>query len=115
MNNGQQTVPVRCGWQAHPKFNLTRHVKQQMSRRGIGLEDLIKVLQFGRRVHVDGSVKVVVGRKEVCRARTHGLCLRAQEGIHVVMGAGDAVMTVYRNHNLRALKPRRHRRRRCAS
>lgn len=65
-------------------------------------------MAYGRVVHVRGAEIHAIGRKEVLRYRQRGIDLRMYEGIQVVCrpGAG-VVLTVYRNRDLRGLRPHR--------
>ncbi len=84
-----------------------------MTARGISAEAVGMVLEFGRRSHVRAAVIRVVGRKEVALARDYGIDLAPFEGIHVVCASDGAIVTVYRNRDLRGLRPRRGRGRRA--
>jgi len=88
---------------------ITRHASERMSARSISPEAIDLVLTHGRVAYVRKAEIYALGRKEVAKARTIGLDLRAHEGLHVVCGPTGAVMTVYRNHDLRGLRPRRRR------
>ena len=68
------------------------------------------VLTYGRTVHSRGATYMVIGRKEVEAWAQKGLDLRAAEGVHILLTADGAVITTYRNHDLRKIRPskRRH-------
>jgi len=51
----------------------------------------------------------VIGRNEVERLIRQGIDLRDYEGVHVVRSADGDIITVYRNRDLRGLRPRRRR------
>ena len=65
-------------------------------------------LVHGRVVHVHGAVYHVIGRREVSHLKRRGIDLSLHEGVHVVCvpGGGTLVLTVYRNQDLRGLRPR---------
>lgn len=70
------------------------------------------VLCYGRLTHTRGAIIHVIGRKEVERYSRDGLDLSEAEGVHVVCSYEDAILTVYRNRDLRGLRPRSRRTRR---
>jgi hypothetical protein len=101
MNAGPQSSP----------FHLSRHAHKRMGARSISQVDLSMVFRYARIVHVRKARIFVVGRREVARWRHEGVDLSKLEGIHVVCAAdNDTVITVYRNRDLRGLRPRRRRR-----
>jgi hypothetical protein len=85
--------------------SLTDHATERLDARRISREAIFAVLDFGREVHTRGAVIHVIGRKEVKQYRRKGVDLSDFEGIHAVCSKDGAIMTVYRNHNLRSLRP----------
>jgi len=100
-------APVFAATGSAPRIPLSAHARKRMTARGISAEAVGMVLDHGRRTHVRGAVIHVVGRKEIARARSRGLDLAPFEGIHVVCASDGAIVTVYRNRDLRGLRPRR--------
>jgi hypothetical protein len=92
-------------------IRLTRHARERMKHRGVGEEAIDLVVDHGREVFTRGAVIYAIGRKEVERAREHGLDLEGLEGLQVVCAEG-AVLTVYRNRDFRGLTRRQRRVRR---
>ncbi len=95
----------------HPDhYRLTDHAGLRMQQRHIPPHLLEMVLEYGRTIHARGATYKVVGRKEVEHFLRKGVDLRDAEGIHVLLGEDDVVLTTYRNHNLRRIRPskRRH-------
>lgn len=91
---------------------LTRHACQRMSARRIPLAAIDAALCHGRARHVRGALILILGWREVAAAARHGLDLRPFAGVQVICTPdGCSVLTVYRNHDLRGLKPRRRSRR----
>ncbi len=86
---------------------ISAHARKRMRDRGISLNSLFNVLQFGRVVRTRGAAIYAVGRKEVKAQAVHGIDLRDSEGVHVVMERGDVVRTVYRNRSLKSVRKRR--------
>lgn len=87
----------------------TEHVLRRMRQRAISLEMVEGVMLFGRELMGSDTVMHVVGRKEVACWRMRGYRIEHLEGVHVVCGRDGAVITVYRNHDLRGARAlRRH-------
>lgn len=86
---------------------LTSHALARMYARRFSQGAIRAALQHGREVHGRGAVIFAIGRKEVMRARRSGIDLTGCEGIHVVCSREGTIMTVYRNHDLRDLRPRK--------
>lgn len=89
---------------------VTAHAARRMQQRGITAQLLELVLRYGRTLHERGLSFRVIGNKEVERHARHGLDLQRAAGIHVLVEADGAVVTTYRNHDLRKIRPakRRH-------
>lgn len=90
-------------------LTLTHHARRRIDARGVSRRAVAAALDYGRELHARGAVLYVLGRREVRRMRRGGLDLSAHEGVHVVCSADGVVITAYRNHDLRGLRPR-HRR-----
>lgn len=89
--------------------HLSQHACQRMQQRSISINSVTKALAFGRVVRIRGASVYVIGRKEVARFSRDGIDLSSQEGVQVVCSKDGTVITVYRNRELRGLKPRRRR------
>jgi hypothetical protein len=83
---------------------VTAHARTRMRQRAIRPRALQLALLYGREVHTANAIFVVVGRREVEKARVAGDDIQFLEGIHVVCSIGGSVITVYRDRTLRALK-----------
>lgn len=92
--------------------HLTKHAQMRMYARGFSPEIVEMVLCYGRLTHTRGAAIYVIGRKEVERYSSDDLDLSEAEGVHVVCSYEDAILTVYRNRDLRGLRPRSRRTRR---
>lgn len=78
-------------------YRLTEHARQRMSHRGISLEALSAAVHFGQVSSMRGGAEIfLVGRKEVARARSHGVDLSPYEGVQVVCSVRGHVLTAYR-------------------
>jgi hypothetical protein len=88
------------------EYSLTRHAWERMGGRGVSPDAIGMVLNYGRAAHTRGATIYVVGRKEVRRYRQDGIDLAALEGLQVVCADNGAILTVYRNRDLRGLRPR---------
>lgn len=97
---GDETIDLRRG------YSLTLHARQRMSGRSISPDAIRLVLDIGRTARVRGATIYAVGRKEVERYRQEGIELSSVEGIQVVCNEAGAILTVYRNKDLRGLRPR---------
>jgi hypothetical protein len=92
------------------KYPLTEHARRRMDARRIAAEAVAATLRFGRRVHVRGAVIYAIGKREARKWARRGVNLSRHEGLQVVCSHEGAVLTVYRNRELRGLRPHRHRR-----
>lgn len=88
-------------------YNLTRHAWERMGCRGISLDKVRRVLNYGRVAHVRGATIYAVGRKEVECFAVDGVDLSDVEGVQIVCNDSGTIMTVYRNRNFRGLRPKR--------
>lgn len=94
-----------------PNTTLTKHAVERMSRRGLPSAAVSAALDYGRVVHIRGADIHAIGRREVERYEREGMDLTRYEGVQVVCSPEGAVITVYRNHDFRGLRPRHCRRR----
>jgi len=86
-------------------YQLSQHALDRMDARRLPAEAVRSVLAYGRAVWTRGACVHVIGRKEVRRYRRAGLDLAHYEGVHVVVSPEGTVLTVYRNRDLRGLRP----------
>jgi len=98
----QNSMPCK-----HPR---TSHADVRMNQRSISNEALQHVLAYGRTIYSRGATFKVIGRKEVSFFAARGIDVREAEGLHVLLGHDGAVITTYRNHNLRKIRPSNRRR-----
>jgi hypothetical protein len=90
--------------------SMTNHAWSRCHSRGLSTDAIDAAIQYGRLVHVRGAAIHVIGKKEVQRFAAAGVDLKKFEGVQVVCNADDcAIMTVYRNHDLRGLRPHQRR------
>lgn len=92
---------------------MTTHAFVRMQQRGIRPAGVQAAVTYGRRIRAKGVTFCVLGRKEVARQAERGVDLHAFEGVQVLLSDENAVVTVYRSHNLHAIRatPRRRNRR----
>ena len=90
---------------SHP---LTHHAALRMQQRGISPRLIELALRYGRTVNSRGVSYRIVGHKEVQRFARDGIDLSKADGVHVLVGVDGAVVTAYRNHDLRKVKPGGH-------
>ena len=87
-------------------FQLSRHAWQRMGARGVSSSAVNKVLTFGRVIYARGATIYVIGRKEIKRYLDQGINLDDLHGIQVICSQNGTIMTLYRNRDLRSLRPR---------
>jgi hypothetical protein len=92
------------------RYVLTDHAQKRMQQRHITPHILTQVMRYGRIIHARGVTYRVIGRKEVSLYAGAGIDLRAAEGVQVLLATDGAVITTFRNHDLRKIRPskRRH-------
>lgn len=88
----------------------TRHGWSRMCGRGFSPTMIGKVLDYGRLIHGRGARIYVIGKKEIERWAGRGVDLHELDGMQVVCSIGGSILTVYRNRELRGLRPKRRRR-----
>ena len=84
---------------------ITTHAAVRMQQRGISPALVEAVLEYGRTVPARSLTFRVISRKEVVRYSDLGLDLSRAEGVHVLVESDGAVVTTYRNHDLRKIRP----------
>ena len=89
---------------------LTKHARKRMKNRGLSEAAVTAVVTYGRFVRTRGAGIYVIGRKEVEWHNGKQIHLAPYEGIQVVCSLEGIVITVYRNRDLRGLRPHRHHR-----
>jgi hypothetical protein len=67
-------------------------------------EAIDSALTYGRAAWIRGARIYAIGRKAVNRQRAAGLDLDPFHGVHVVTSPDGAILTVYRNRDLRGLR-----------
>lgn len=93
-------------------LELSEHASHRMCQRGLHDWQIELVLKYGRKIHSRRAVFHVVGRKEIQKYGAKIPELKELDGIQVVTDSGNlSILTVYRNHDLRGIRPnkRRHR------
>ena len=94
-------------------YQLTQHALDQMQARQLPVDAIDTALTYGRTAWTRGARIFAIGRREVERCRGRGLELAHFEGVQVVTSPDGAIVTVYRNRDLRGLRKIRRRRRRA--
>ena len=90
----------------HSDYDVSRHAWQRMSGRSLSPDTIRRVINFGRIKYGRGATIYAVGRKEVEQFEHDGIDLSSDEGVHVVCSNSGMIITVYRNHDFRGLRPR---------
>lgn len=88
-------------------LQLTRHASLRSQQRSISLPTIDLVTTYGRKIHARGATFMVVGRKEVDRYKGMGIDLSKAQGVHVLLSTQGQVITTYRNHDLRNIRPKK--------
>ena len=88
-----------------PVHRISAHAQDQMNARSISTDALRSAVKYGRMSWTRGARIYAIGRKEVQYYRAHGIDLGRFEGVHVVESADGTVLSVYRNRDLRGLRP----------
>lgn len=99
-------------FQSSEDYMLTEHARQRMDQRGISEESIELILQYGRKIHSRRTLYHVIGRKEIQKLGIQHPELKALDGVQVLTSSDcETVITVYRNHDLRSIRPnkRKHR------
>ena len=85
---------------------LTFHAAVRSRTRGIPLEAIEAVVEYGKHRAIRGADVFTLGWREVRFHSERGLDLSRWEGIEVVCAHQGQILTVYRNKNPRALRDR---------
>src|SRR5437899_133639 len=96
---------LQYGTPTPPIHRVSLHARDQMDARSISPDALRSALKYGRTAWTRGARIYAIGRREVQYYRTHGINIARFEGIHVVESADGTVITMYRNRDLRGLRP----------
>ncbi|CAG9261394.1 conserved hypothetical protein [Paraburkholderia unamae] len=100
--------------QQNGHLKLTDHAAVRMQQRGISAVAIEAALTYGRSIRAKATTFYVVGRKEVQHYASVGIDLSAMSGLQVLVGDDGAVITVYRNQDLHAIRSTRRPRARLA-
>ncbi|WP_417228309.1 DUF4258 domain-containing protein [Amphritea sp.] len=93
-------------------LELTEHARQRMNQRGVSEQAVELALQFGRKIHSRRALFHVIGKKEINKLGDQHPELKELDGVQVLTTEdSESIITVYRNHDLRAIRPnkRKHR------
>lgn len=87
---------------------FSKHARRRAEQRGIKSTAVDAAFDWGRIVpRPGGAVAYIIGRKEIRRARKHGVDISDHNGVSIVVGMGNepsGVITAYRNKSLKVLK-----------
>ncbi len=86
---------------------FTKHALQRQGARRISERAVLAALYYGRAIPARRGVIYAIGKREVALQVRQGVDLSPFEGIHVVCARDGAVVTVYRNRDLRNRRPPR--------
>lgn len=91
---------------APSRFALTEHARIRLDSRRISYDAVLAALQFGREVRIPGGTVYFVGRRQVHKQAAQGRNISSFEGIQVLCSLDGAIITAFRNHDLRWLRLR---------
>ncbi|MCC6630142.1 MAG: hypothetical protein IT340_22405 [Chloroflexi bacterium] len=94
--------------QQQPTYTFTQHPLHKMHARRLSADAVTAALAYGRAAWTRGARIYAIGRREVERYRTLGVDLDPFEGVQVVTKPDGAILTVYRNRDLRGLRRGNH-------
>ncbi len=90
-------------------YFVSSHALRRLMSRGLSLDAIEAVLNFGRVSHTRGAEIHAVGWKEVERYQRKLIDLAPYAGLQVVCTRnGGVVLTAYRNHDFRNLRDGKH-------
>jgi len=93
-------------------YDVTQHARQRMGQRGVSEEAVELALHYGRKIHSRGAVFHVIGRKEIAKLGDEHPEITDLDGVQVLTSAdGESVITVYKNHDFRGIRPTKRRQR----
>jgi len=100
MNSQKQYNQMSC------QPAISSHAQQRMDLRGISERDIELVLKFGRKIHSRRTAFHVIGRKGIKKYASECPELKELDGLHVLaVPQKGTVLTAYRNHDLRHIRP----------
>ncbi len=108
--NGKQesgmTHQKLCNQMSNYEMPLSTHAQRRMGLRGMSEIDIDLVLTYGRKIYSRRAVFHVIGRKEIKEYASECPALKTLDGLHVLtVPENGTVLTVYRNHDLRQIRP----------
>lgn len=112
MKSKSESVDSVGEQELHDSPEMTEHALTRMAQRGLHESDVGLALRYGRKIHSRRALFHVIGRKEINRFSNEIPEIKELDGVQVVTdGECETVVTVYRNHDLRAIRPnkRKHR------
>ena len=86
-------------------YEMTRHATSRMYQRGLSLDKVSKVMEYGSPVYDRGALTFRVGKKTIDKLKPHGIDVSELEGVHVVTVGDGTIVSVYRNRQFR--RPRK--------
>jgi hypothetical protein len=88
-----------------PGLTNSKHAELRESQRGISPKKILLAYKFGRIIHARRATYYVIGIKEIDK---YGLIepeLKAMNGVQLVTSLNGTLLTVYRNKDLRKIRP----------
>jgi len=91
-----------------PGLTNSKHAELRESQRGISQKQILLAYKFGRIINSRRATYFVVGNKEIDKYGLSEPELKTMNGIQLVVSSGGTLLTVYRNRNLRRIRPYKH-------
>ena len=91
-----------------PSLTNSRHAKLREDQRGISQRQIMLAYKYGRIIHSRRASFHVIGKKEVEMYGSIDPELKEMNGIQLVVSSNGTLLTVYRNKDLRKIRPYKH-------
>jgi hypothetical protein len=91
-----------------PGLTNSRHAILREEQRGISQKQIVLVYKYGRIIHSRRANYHVIGKKEIEMYRSIEPELKEMNGIQLVVSSNGILLTVYRNKDLRKIRPYKH-------
>jgi hypothetical protein len=91
-----------------PGLTNSKHAELRESQRGISQKQILLAYKYGRIIHARRATYYVIGIKEINKFGLIEPELKTMNGIQLVVSSDGTLLTVYRNKDLRKIRPYKH-------
>jgi hypothetical protein len=91
-----------------PELTNSQHAQIREGQRGISQKQVVLAFKYGRVIHARRAVYHVIGKKEIDKYVSIEPELKNMNGIQLVMSVNGTILTVFRNKDLRKVRPFKH-------